>query len=582
MAKIKKRTLRVLGTIFVILVVLTLVVNSIVAKILEKKIDPFLVKEHLKNYHITYSRVGFNILNRSVSLTGFKFLPDSSFLDSLNKTGYNYIVPEIKVRKLVVAGINFRAVLKDNNWIIRKITIKKPLIKLYKLNGKQLPSEQVAGKRHGNISVGDSVKVPGITGLSIGTIHFKESRLEFYNYKEKKYSLTNKDIEIIMHGLNLKTSRHNNNFFYPSLQDASLKMKDNILKLNSNLYEIAFQQLKMDLKDQTLIFKGFHFRPLYSKTEFSKHIKFQQERFDMKADEITFTGAEFYRFLTENEIRIKKIVILNPTINLFRDKRVPFDHSRRPLLPIQMLKKMKSKVRIDTVRINNARFDYGEKTNLTSQTLTVNFSRLSGTITHITNFSSFWEKNNSMKVNLRGNIMKEAPLDVQIIFPLAARSDTFFFKADIYGPIPLSIFNPAIFPAAGLKFNGGVLDSLMLKGNANTTYSSGTMKMLYHNLDLFVMKKDERTKNTFLSWGVNSFIRKNNPRKGVNKKPKVVMMFFERNMEKGFGNFFWKTTFSGLKATMIPSINTINRKNFQSITQTKAEPGKPQHKAKRK
>lgn len=380
MADIKKKTLRVSGIVFLILVALILIFNSIAAKILERKIDRFLVNEHLKNYHIKYSRVGFNILNRSVSLSGFKFLPNPVFLDSLNKTGYNYIVPQIEVKKVVIAGINFKAALKDNDWIIRKIIIKKPLIKLYKLNGEQLPSGRERGKRHGNISIGDSVKVQGITGLSIGTINLKKSRLEIYNYKEKKYVLTNKNIEVTMHGLKLKKSRHYNNFFYPSLQDASLVVKDNILKLNSNLYEIAFQQLKANLKNQTLIFKGFHFRPLYSKTDFSKHIKFQQERFDMKADEIAFTGADFYRFLAENEIRIKKIVISNPNINLFRDKRVPFDHSRRPLLPVQVLKKMRSKIRIDTVRIKNAHFDYGEKTKLTSQTLSVNFRPATGKI----------------------------------------------------------------------------------------------------------------------------------------------------------------------------------------------------------
>lgn len=144
----------------------------------------------------------------------------------------------------------------------------------------------------------------------------------------------------------------------------------------------------------------------------------------------------------------------------------------------------------------------------------------------------------------------------------------------------MSIFNPAIFPVAGLEFNSGVLDSLILKGSANTTYSSGTMKMLYHNLDLFVMKRGKHTKNTFLSWSINSFIRKNNPGKGVGKKPRVAIMFFERDMEKGFGNFFWKTIFSGLKATLIPGINTVNRENFQSISQTKAEPNKSQYKTK--
>jgi len=78
-----KKTLRVSGIILLLIVTIIFVFNSVVAKIIEKKIDSFLVNEHLKHYHIKYTSVGFNLLNRSVSLTGFRYFPDSAFLKVL-------------------------------------------------------------------------------------------------------------------------------------------------------------------------------------------------------------------------------------------------------------------------------------------------------------------------------------------------------------------------------------------------------------------------------------------------------------------------------------------------------------------
>ncbi len=565
MAKINKKTLRISSIILLIVVAFMIAFNSIVTHIIEKKINGFLVNEHLKHYHIEYTGISFNLMDRSVSLMDFKALPESIFLDSLDKSDFNTIIPEVTVGRLTVSGINLMAVINDHNLVIRKITVIKPVIKLYKFNGKLLLANAEKKK---NFSLGDSVMLVGIKGVSVGTITFRKSRFEIYNYKEKKYTLSSKDITITMHGLILKPRDHGNTYFYPALRDASLVAKDNVLELGNNLYEIAFRQLTADLKGQSLIFKGFHFRPLYSKEAFSRHIKFQEERFDMKAGEITFTGADFYHFLTENEISIRKIDISNAAIDIYRDKRVPFNHSQRPLLPNQSLKRIKEKLIIDTVRIENSRFNYGEITDVRSQPLAVYFTALSGTITHISNFPSLWRKNN-MKMTLKGRLMKKASLNVQLVFPLAAISDTFYFSGAVNGPVPFSVFNPAIYPAAGLKFSGGVLEKLTFRGSANPEYSSGTMTMLYHDLYIQAMKKkDTQTSNKFLSWSANSLVLKNNPRKGEGKEAKAASMFFQRDVERGFGNFFWKTLFSGMKATMLPSVNTINRKNLQSVSQT--------------
>jgi len=258
MAKIKRRTLCISGIILLIVVAFIFTFNLVVAKIIEKKIDSFLADEHLNHYHIKYTYVGFNLLNRSVSLTGFKYFPDSAFLESLDKSDINTIVPEISVGRLTVSGINFWAAIEDYNLYVRKITVKKPVIRLYKFNGKLLPANKEKKKK---LSLDDSVRIVGIKGISVGTLAFNESKFEIYNYKLRKYVLTSKDITITMHNLTFKPSGYGNDYFYSAVRSASLVAKDNVLKLGNHLYEIAF------------------------------------------------TGIDYYRFLTKNEIRIRKFTI---------------------------------------------------------------------------------------------------------------------------------------------------------------------------------------------------------------------------------------------------------------------------------
>ncbi len=558
----KKKIWGITGIVVAVFVALIIGFNSIVAGIIEKKIDNFLAKENLKHYHITYSRIGFNLMNRSVSLIGFHYEPDSLFLDSLEQAGIDKMVPDIKIRRLTVAGIDFKELVKNKKLIIRKITIKSPVIKMYKFNGRMV----AVTKQKKKVSIKDSIRLVILKGVNIQTIHFKKSKWEIYNYKQHRTTMMSNDISVMLHDLKLEKSGHDNQYFYPTLQDAVLTAKHNFIKLGNRLYDIRFDKLYVDFMNKTLYFSGFRYQPLYSKKEFSKHIRFQKERFDMEAGKIAFSGADFFLFLTEGKVRIHKIEISKALVHLYRDKKVPFNHNQRPLFPQQALKKMPGKMVIDTIHVFDSYFEYSESSPVMSKPLVVYFSNLSGTITHVTNIPSLWRKI-GMKARLSGRMMGRAPFYLQFYFPLASVRDTFYFSGAINGPVAFRYFNPAIYPASGLKFDAGILDKMSFKGSGSPRYGTGTMMMLYHDMELVATKKkDRKESNKFKSWGVNTMVRKNNPRKGDQKEAKMVSMFFQRDIEKGFGNFLWKTLYSGMKATMLPSINTINRKSVQSLS----------------
>jgi len=131
----------------------------------------------------------------------------------------------------------------------------------------------------------------------------------------------------------------------------------------------------------------------------------------------------------------------------------------------------------------------------------------------------------------------------------------------------MKVFDIALYPALGLKILKGSLDNLTFSASANETKSQGSMTMLYHGLEAKVFKSSLISEeNKFLSWTVNSIIKKSNPKK--NKTPREVNLGVERVVYKGLGNYFWKTLQGGI-------INTIAGGN-----QTKASKDRKHHRKK--
>jgi hypothetical protein len=194
----------------------------------------------------------------------------------------------------------------------------------------------------------------------------------------------------------------------------------------------------------------------------------------------------------------------------------------------------------------------------------VPISNLNAQITNITSISSY--RKNPMKISADAILMKTGAAHLDALFPLKDYQNTFYFSG-LLGATKLKVFDDALYPILGLKVLNGNLDKLTFSASANETESNGKMTMLYHDLEAEVFKSTNE-ENKFLSWTVNTFVKKSNPRK--NRTPREVNLHFDRVEYKGLGNYFWKTLQGGI-------INTIAGGN-----QTKASKEKKhQHKKKK-
>ncbi len=574
MKKKQKKWLIITGIIVAVLFIIILTFDLIVSSIIESKVRAFLKdKKPIKGYNLTFDKIRFNILNRSVNLIDLKIMPDSIFVKKLVESGYKSSLVNVELKKLSVTGIQFEELIKNKKIIVKNIKFKKPLVKIYLIKGKEKPKEKRIEKNEKLfVALEDSVKIKGINGLKIELLNINRGEFDIIDYKTNKKIIVNDNIDILVRNITLLKSKYNDDYLYPEFENASLTIENNTIKTGNKLYELGFETLNINFKGKFLEVKNFRYKPNYSKKQFSKHIKWQQERYDIKVKDILVSDIDFKRLIITNVLHINKVEIDKASIKLFRDKNVPFDHSRRPLLPQQALKRLKFNMKIDSILFSDTYFEYEElpKKSKHKNPIHIHLSKISGVLTNVNTIKSELTAKDEMKLKGTLYLMDKAKCDINFVFPLTAKNDVFYFSASIKKPFDLKIINKAIYPAVGMKFESGIVDELTLHGTGFPTFAHGRFKMLYHDLKMAAIDKDGVTNKKTISWGVNRFVSVANPKKG--KEPIETVMFFERDMEKGFGNFFWKTIYSGLKGTIIPLFQKQSARKFEKFVKAQQQP----------
>ncbi len=568
MSKKKKILLSISGIIIIVVVALILTLNSISSSLVEKSVRNAIEnKQIIKGYRLTFKKIGFNLLNGSVTIKEIKLKPGSSFVDSLKNTGFKEKYFDIEVGRISVSGIGIKKFLKSKSLNINKIKIKKPKIKIYEIKGKNKPAFALKNKKNNPVSsLSDSIRINQIKNLKINLIELLKCNVDIIDEKTKKPLITNDEIEILIKDVSFTESGNSNGYLYPHIANASLTIDNNYVKLPGGLYEITFKKFYANLKGNKIQVQDFHYKPLYSKKRFSKKIKWQKDRIDLFVREININDIDFEDLLFFDQLRIKRVYINNGTVDLYRDKNIPFNHDNRPLLPHQALKRSSFEMKIDTVYIHKMHFVYEELPEKSNKGRPIHFEikDINGKIVNINSIKSELSKKSNLTVSVTGKLMGKALLSFNLTAPLTAKNDVFYYHAETIKPFNLKILNDAVFPAAGVKFESGIVEKLKLSATSYPTFAHGKFIMLYHDLKLSFLKDDEKSKKKTLTWGVNKLVAKNNPSK-PGKKTRISVMFFERDMEKGFGNYLWKTIFSGMKSSVVPLIQNQTSKKFQKF-----------------
>ncbi len=571
LTKLQKRFLVITGIIVGILVIAVIAINIFLATVIRGKIDEALNKS-TTDYQITIKRVGVNILTGNLNIRGLKIIPDSSLINDVKqgKTNLKFI-QHSEIGLFRIAGVDLYKAIVLGEIYARKIEIRKANIRIDKGPKPSKTVEETEAKNNDKINL-DSIYIKGLNKINLHEIDLVNCKLEIFDLAKDEKLFSTGSLDLSLHSVDFVTYPDNPNVFRMEFSKFKAELSTQSLMLPGGWYNLDINKLYYNNAENFLRIDGLGLHPTYKdKYKMAKAFKYTKEIVDLDIDKIFIQSFNLIDATTKNMVFIDSIGISGLNVAILKDKRYPFNETLRPKLPHQLLKHLGFPLYIKMINLTGSNLVYQEKMKDIKELMTASLSDLNVNVQFVTSVKDSIRTGKRMKIKLKANFMKKVPLKIDFVFPLNTVKDTFYFAGSL-GAANLKIFNQAAFPAIGMQFVKGHLESVHFKGSANDSVSSGQMTMLYKDLNAEVLKKDRIRKNKFLSWAADAVSRSGNP--GKKGKTRVAIMGFNRVMYKGFGNFVWKTLQTGIVNTVSPFGKTV--KDDKAVKQKRKEQNQKQ------
>jgi len=561
--------------------------NSLLSKALLKSFDSSIASDV---YELKFENLQVNMFDRTIRVYNVTLLPREKPLYP-----YPYINSSfrLKTEKLTLKNVELFTLLELNQLKLERISITKPDVELL-LNGKQsifLPfkdstsvttpkektkrtidsfllnefqlidaaihvtnsNKQREFKIHDfNISLYDLFinqrtgkdiisfdKVDLSLGEFTGTL--KKAPVKHVSFKEFKIGVTSLKLQVTLDTV----------VFH--FQDFSTGLKALDIQTADSLFHLSLKSFDISYKDKSLKLSDVNFKPNISDAAMQKRFTYQHTQVSGTVGSISFNNVNFDSLIYHHGLFVPEVLIDKPVVSIFKDNTKPVDKKHLPIYFGQQIPGVHFPLWIRQVKATNVQLTNVERKRDSSYAK-VTLYRGTSQIKNITNRPT----KHPLTVSANAYIENTVHFNLALGFSYSKPEFTFDGKLAKFNLPDLNSVMQAYTPA---KIHAGTADEITFSGTVYKTYSSGTMKFLYHDLkvDLDLPKK-AKWKSSVIAFAANTVLNSSNPG-SANLPPRIVTFRAERNMHKGFINIVIKSVLSGLKETMIMS--KVNKKAYK-------------------
>jgi hypothetical protein len=516
-----------------------------ISKTLKEKVTGVLLKNNQEFYTASITNVNFKLLKRSIIIDGISLVPKSaSLLDLKNNESEKKALQFIHISSLELHNIELYQALFHDNIQISELKINDLNIEKF------LNSDKKSVKKPFNL---DSISIQKINGFEIDKIRITNFTYLAKDFFTDKLIFQNKPIDLELSGFKLE--KYSENLFQLKPTNNQLEINNLDIDFPDKKYALHFDLFAINFEKKLIEVEKLVYKPTIDKYKLAQSYRFNSEVFQLDLDKLTVYNYNLSSFLNNQGIFMDSIAVSKLNLDIYKDKRKPFDQTKRPQLPHTLLKKMDFPLDIKKISVTNSAVKIEETIGKNNMHMNVSLEDIYAEITNITSIKQLQKE--PLKISTHSKLMGKGDINVTLLFPLNEKQSTFYFSGRL-GPTKFIYFDSAIFPALGLKVLTGDLQELTFEARANEVTSSGKMTMLYSDLKAQVFKHESDDQNDFLSWTLNTVLHTSNPQK--NGKVREVLLNHERVPYKGTGSYLWKTLQSGITNTISPFGKTTKKK----------------------
>jgi len=330
-----------------------------------------------------------------------------------------------------------------------------------------------------------------------------------------------------------------------SFKDLNTSIKNLDIQTADSIFDISAQSIAVSYRDKSVNLVNLAFKPNIGHTSMQKMYKYQATQISGTISNAKLLNVNFDTLIYYHKIFVDKVELDKIEISVFKDKTKPLDKNRVPEYLAQQLTAIPFPMMINLLKATNV--------NAVSKEIKPDGNHATVNISHGTleakNISSL-PSANLLTLNATAFIENKAQVSLDLFFSYLKPE---FNMSGTVGKFNLPDLNPLFQSFAPLNIKKGIADGITFSGTATRTNSKGTMKFLYHALDVDLQLKDRaKWVNSVITFAANTYIDASNPA-ADGMPPRTVEFKVDRDMNKGFINIIIRSFLSGLKETMISS-----------------------------
>ncbi len=325
-----------------------------------------------------------------------------------------------------------------------------------------------------------------------------------------------------------------------------------------SLFHLTMQSFDLSYKKKSVTLTEVVFTPNISEAAMQARFVYQHTNVSGSVGSVSLRQVNFDSLIHYRTILIDSVVVDKPNVSIFKDNTKPVDKNRIPTYFGQQLGAIPISLRVKHVKATNIHLVNVERKRDSSYAK-VSIHRGTAVVGNITNRSR-----KPMTLHADAFIENKVHFDLQLGFSYQKPEFTLSGKL---GKFNLMDLNSVIIAYTPAKINSGAADEISFSGTVYETNSAGTMKFLYHDLEVDLeLQKKAKWKSSLIAFAANAIVDSSNP-PSEKLPPRIVKFEAKRDMSKGFINLIIKSLLSGVKETMIMSKE--NRKAYKESKKKK-------------
>lgn len=533
-------------------------------------------------YELKFEKLRINIFAGSIKVFKVELQPRAVPLHQ-----YSYINSSfnLKTNKIILDEVQLMTMVKTGKLELRRIEINEPEIQVF-INSEKpvfLPYKDTVaiksdtsttGKKYINsfslnkfelvdasfhiINTGKGREFEvqklniSLSDLMLG----QKSDLDFYSVKNAGLTISELSGSMQKGGLrsfklkdinmNVKTLEINKSIdtLIFSYGDFNTGLKDLNINTGDSILNISLKSIDLSSAKKSITLNDFALKPNLSQAEMVKREKFQKSQFSFTVGSLNLLNVNFDTLIYQHKLLMDQITIKKVDVSLFKDKGKPVDRNKFPQYLGQKIMAVPLPMRIKNIKATEVNFVNVERKE-DGNYAKVQIHRGSLEAKNITNLSSA----DKLTVYLSGFVENKAPINMTAVFSYEKPQFSISCKVGKFNLPDLNKLLTAYTPA---NIKKGTVDEITFSGVVNRTSASGTMKFLYHDLDVDLKVAEKKWQNDVVAFAANTYLSTNNPA-SVGLPPKIVHYTAVRDLNKGGFNPIIRSFLSGMKETMIMS-----------------------------